>query len=90
MGRSVPKYTEDFKRNLVSLYHNGKSQSQLRADFGVSAASISKWVKIFSDDIEAHRSPRTRRQFHELKKRVASLEEENLVLKRTLAVFTLH
>lgn len=90
MDKPIPKYTEDFKYSLVSLYRNGKSQSQLCAEFGVSHSALAKWVKLFSDDIEEHNSPMTAKQFHELQKRIARLEEENMILKKTLAIFTPH
>lgn len=90
MGKPIPKYTEEFKRSLVSLYRNGKSQSQLCAEFGVSHSALAKWVKRFSEDIEDNNSPMTAKQLHDLQKRIARLEEENLILKKALAIFTPH
>ena len=29
-------YDEDFKKSIVSLYHNGKSQTQLSKEYGVA------------------------------------------------------
>ena len=50
MGKPIPRYTEKFKRSLVSLYYNGKSQSRLCAEFGVSHSVLGKLVKLFSGD----------------------------------------
>ena len=44
IGKPIPKYTEEFKRNLVTLYRNGKSQSQLCAEFGFSHSAFAKWL----------------------------------------------
>lgn len=90
MGKPIPKYTEEFKRSLVTLYRNGKSLSLLCAEFGVSHSALAKWVKLFSEDIEDNNSPMTAKQLHDLQKRIARLEEENLILKKALAIFTPH
>lgn len=84
------KYDEDFKKSLVSLYQNGKTQSQLCKEYGVSKSALSKWIKSYStvqvDDGEVL----TARQVKELQKRNAQLEEENLILKKAIAIFTPH
>lgn len=36
------QYDEDFKKSLVSLYHNGKTQSQLYKEYGVSQTALSR------------------------------------------------
>ena len=38
-------YDEDFKRTLVELYHNGKTQASLIKEYGVSQTALSRWVK---------------------------------------------
>ena len=84
------KYDEDFKKSLVSLYQNGKNQSQLCREYGVSKSALSKWIKQYStvqvDDGEVL----TARQVKELQKRNAQLDEENLILKKAIAIFTPH
>ena len=84
------KYDEDFKKSLVSLYQNGKNQSRLCREYGVSKSALSKWIKQYStvqvDDGEVL----TARQVKELQKRNAQLEEENLILKKAIAIFTPH
>lgn len=75
-AKSIPKYDEDFKNSLVSLYQNGKTQTQLCKEYGISESSIGKWVKQYStakiDDGEVL----TAMQVKELQKRNAQLEEE--------------
>ena len=84
------KYDEDFKKSLVSLYQNGKNQSQLCKEYGVSKSALSNWIKQYStvqvDDGEVL----TAKQVKELQKRNAQLEEENLILKKAIAIFTPH
>lgn len=84
------KYDEDFKKSLVSLYQNGKSQSQLCKEYGVSKSALSKWIKQYSSVQMDNGEVLTAKQVKELQKRNAQLEEENLILKKAIAIFTPH
>ena len=42
------KYDEDFKKSLVSLHQNGKTQTQLCKEYGVSQSALGKWIKQYS------------------------------------------
>lgn len=84
------KYDEDFKKSLVSLYHNGKTQVQLCREYGVSESALSKWVKLYSTVQTDTGEVLTAKQVKELQKRNAQLEEENLILKKAIAIFTPH
>ena len=39
------RYDKDFKRTLVELYHNGKTQASLVKEYGVSQTALTKWIK---------------------------------------------
>ena len=84
------KYDKEFKKSLVSLCQNGKTQAQLCREYGVSESALSKWVKQYSlvqiDDGEVL----TAKQVKELQKRNAQLEEENIILKKAIAIFAPH
>ncbi len=82
MGRTIPKYDEDFKRNIVNLNQNGKSLNQLSLDYGVSASTLSKWVKQYASVKIDDDTVVTAKQIKELQKRNAQLEEENQILKK--------
>lgn len=88
--KNYNKYDEDFKKSLVSLHQNGKTQVQLCKEYGVSQSALAKWIKLYStvqvDDGEVL----TAKQVKELQKRNAQLEEENLILKKAIAIFTPH
>ena len=89
-NRTGKRYDEEFKKSIVSLHQNGKSQSSLSKEYGVSQTAISKWIKQYStvevDDGEVL----TAKQVKELQKRNAQLEEENLILKKATYIFTPH
>ena len=42
------KYDEDFKKSLVSLHQNGKTQAQLCKEYGVFQSALWKWAKQYS------------------------------------------
>lgn len=86
----TPKYAEDFKKSIVSLYQNGKSQSELSREYGISNSAIAKWVKLYSEVKVDGDTVITAQQIKELQKRNALLEEENLILKKALAIFAPH
>lgn len=84
------KYDEDFKKSLVNLYHGGKTQTALRKEYGVSASALSKWIKLYSEVEMESGELLTAKQVRELQKQKAALEEENLILKKAIAIFTPH
>lgn len=87
---SQAKYDEEFKKSIVMLYQSGKSQSQISKDYGVSVSAISRWVKLYSEVKIDDDTILSAKQIKELQKRNAQLEEENLILKKAIAIFTPH
>jgi hypothetical protein len=49
MEKRIPKYDETFKKNLVSLHQNGKSQSELCREYGVSMSALSNFNSEISE-----------------------------------------
>ena len=84
MGNNIPKYDDEFKKSLVSMYQNGKSQSQIAREYGVSLSALGRWIKLFSEVKLDDQTVMTAKQIKELQKRNALLEEENLILKKHL------
>ena len=82
------QYDEEFKKNIVALYQNGKTQSQLSKDYGVSISAIARWIKLYSEVKLDDDTILSAKQIKELQKRNAQLEEENLILKKAIAIFT--
>ena len=74
----------------MTLYQNGKSQSQLSKEYGISTSAISKWIKQYSTVKTEDGDVLTAKQIKELQKRNAQLEEENLILKKAIAIFAPH
>ena len=51
-------------------------------------SALAKWVRQYSEVKISDDSIMTARQIQELQKRNAQLEEENLILKKAIAIFT--
>ena len=82
MGQKQNQYEENFKKNIVSLYQNVKTQTELSREYGITHSTISKWIKLYSEVKIDDDTVMTAKQIRELQKRNAQLEEENLILKK--------
>ena len=78
---NTSKYDEDFKKSIVTLVQNGKSQSQISKEYGVSLSAISRWIKLYSTVTTDDGDILTLKQVKAMQKRLSQLEEENLILK---------
>ena len=82
------QYNEDFKKSVVNLIQNGKTQVQVSKEYGISLSAISRWVKFYSTVTTEDGDILTAKQVKDLQKRLLQLEEENLILKKAIAIFT--
>ena len=90
-GKTGTRYDEDFKRTLVNLYQSGgKTQAALCKEYGVSMTALGRWIKQYSTIETDDGEVLTAKQVKELQKRNAQLEEELLILKKAIAIFTPH
>ncbi len=90
MAEKGTRYTAEFKQTIVNLYHSGKSYSQIHNEYGVSSSALSNWVKQYSEVKMDDDTVLTAQQIKALQKRNAQLEEEKLILKKAIAIFTPH
>lgn len=88
MTNKQPQYDETFKKNIVALHQNGKTQTELSREYGISVSAISRWIKLYSEVRGDDNTVMTAKQIKELQKRNAQLEEENIILKKALAIMT--
>ena len=90
MGKTAAKYTDEFKQTIVNLYHEGKTYEQIHKEYGISHSALSNWIKQYSQVQIDSETVLTAKQIKALQKRNAQLEEENLILKKAIAIFTPH
>ena len=84
------KYSEDFKKTILTLYESGKTYADIKKEYGISSSTLSGWVKKYSQVKIDDDTILTAQQIKALQKRNAELEEENLILKKAIAIFTPH
>ena len=84
------KYSEDFKKTIVTLYESGKTYADIKKEYGIASSTLSGWVKKYSQVKIDDDTILTAQQIKALQKRNAELEEENLILKKAIAIFTPH
>ncbi len=82
------RYPEEFKQQIVDLYHAGNSVTKLAREYGLIEQTIYKWIKLYSpiakDENDATVSMK---EYKELQKKMAQLEMENEILKKATAIF---
>jgi transposase len=88
LNKTNTKYSDDFKRGIVSLYKNGRTLRQIHAEYGVSLSAAARWVKAYSEVQIDEDTILTTQQIKQLQKEKLRLQEENDILKKALAIFT--
>ena len=85
------RYDEEFKRTLVNLYQSGgKTQAALCKEYGVSQTALTRWIKQYSTVETDNGEILTAKQVKKLQRRNAQLDEELMILKKALTIFTPH
>ena len=80
--RHPRKFSEEFKRQIVELYNNGKPASEIQAEYDLSHSTIHRWIK----GINEHGSTRAADARSDEEKRLIEVERENRRLKMEVDV----
>lgn len=84
-----PPYPEEFRREALRLVESGRSPSVVARELGVSRETVRLWQR--RERIEAGQLEGLRRderaELVGLRRRVAQLEEEKVILKKAAAFF---
>ena len=70
------QYDETFKKNIVALHQNGKTQTELSKEYGISVSAISRWIKLYSEVRVDDNTVMTAKQIKELQKGTHSLRRK--------------
>ena len=83
------RYEEEFKKQIVSLFNNGKSLADLNREFGVAKSTIKEWVERFNKT-ESFKASDNRteeeKELIKLKKENKCLKMENDILKQAALI----
>lgn len=82
-------YEEEFKKQIVALYNNGKSLADLNREYGIAKSTIKVWVERYNDsgsfNVNDNRSEEEK-ELIRLRKKVKQLEMENDILKQAALI----
>ena len=86
------QYEPEFKKKIVRLHlEEGRTLKGLAAEYGVSQASISIWVKQFREECQTNEEAKADYDYMkenlQLKRQLAELQKENDFLKKAAAFF---
>ncbi len=81
------RYTDDFRKMIVDLYHTGQPVKDLSGEYGVSEVTIYAWIKKFNPVELEDGSSMTPDDYAKLQKQMLKLQEENEILKKAMAIF---
>ena len=70
----LKKYSEEFKKTIVTLYQSGKTYSEIQKEYGVSSSALSNWVRKYSQVQVDDNTLLTAQQIKALQRRNAELE----------------
>lgn len=86
--RKQQRYTNEFKQQIVDLYHAGTPVIQLAREYGLVEQTIYKWIKNLSPIIGTDEGDTVSlKEYKELQKKMDQLEMENEILKKATAIF---
>jgi transposase len=83
MGRIV--YDQEFKKTILELLNTGKSVKELTTEFGVSQASIHRWIKEFNAPTSNHLESV---KIKALEKELKNVRLERDILKKAVSIFS--
>ena len=89
MRKTVPKYEDSFKKQLVELYNNGKTYEDISNEYHVSKSALWKWIKFYnnSGSFKAiDNKSQLEKDYKELEKEVRQLRMENDILKQAALI----
>lgn len=72
---------------VVEFYHSGQSVKDLSSEYGMSEVTIYTWINKFTPMDLGDGSSVTPNDFAKLQKQMLRLQEENEILKKTMAIF---
>lgn len=90
-------YTEEFKLEALELLKSsGKTSRQIERDLGITAGLLVKWrdrYQVISEDaaqvhLELSDMEAAKREIKRLQRRLAEVEEEREILKKTINIFS--
>ena len=86
------KHTNDFRKKVVVQHiRDGRTIASLAAEYGVSRATVSNWVKAYREECQTNDEAKSElellEELRKLRLEKMELEKENSFLKKAAAFF---
>ena len=82
------RYPEEFKKQIVELYENGKSVNDLAREYGLIEQTSYKWIHRYEPFVKNEQGKTvTQADVKAMQRRIAELEMENEILKKATDIF---
>ena len=89
MAGKTKNYTEEFKKQIVALYQNGKSSIEIAREYEIAKSTVSKWVNNYKNtgsfNAKDNRSDEEN-ELLKLNKEIKQLRMENDILKQAALI----
>lgn len=89
MRRERRTYTPEFKLQLVKLYENGKSRTDIAREYDITPSALDRWIKNHKETgsfkAEGNRSTEEN-ELLQLREEVKQLRMENDILKQATLI----
>lgn len=92
--RKVKEYPKEYKLESVRIYlSNGRKLSETAHELGIPVSTLRGWRDKYMNEVKITNKEKPSKKDYEdaLKekdKRIKDLEEENLILKKSIGIFT--
>lgn len=90
MAKKQPRYTPEFRRQMIELNRRGRGFEELAQEFGVTSWSIRQWVKQAARDVgqgDGGLTSKEREELTRLRRENRVLQEERDILSKAAAWF---
>ena len=87
--RKRREFTDEFKNQIVQLYLNGKSKSELAKEYDLPLSSLGRWIKQHQETgsfKEKDNRSEEENELLELRKEIQRLKMENDILKQAALI----
>ena len=88
----MQRITDETKKKIVKVHiQDGRTIASLAAEYGVSTASISNWVRTYREECQTNDATKSEyelmQEVHKLRQELAEAKKENDLLKKAAAFF---
>jgi transposase len=89
MAKNYKTYTDDFKKQIVELYNNGKPMTDIVNEYKIARTNVYGWIKKYNNSgsfKDADNRTKEENELIKLRKENRQLKMENDILKQAALI----